>query len=361
MKGTHVSAADLLAVRTGRLTPDRIGDVLDHVAGCPECRAAASKRFPIDHAERELLASVLRDDDPSEMAVAASAEAAPAARRHDVAVSWARGDADAGLAGSHGATVPSAGDDFFRRAIAIAASLTVVVTGAVFWIRSRAPQPLPHPAATAATRIAVKPSSPPGWSEVDAIAARGVIDPPPEWLSLQIGEVTFRGEAVSSTAAVMRPYRDIVNDTRPMFRWAAPTGATSVVSIYDGSALVTSSGVLTSRAWTADRELKPGHSYIWQLEVRQQGERTIIPPPSEPVARFVIADAHTRSRLDAARKANPDDHLGLGILAALAGMQDQAERELESVTPAAPQYQAAQALLTSVKGWSRKARAREKS
>jgi hypothetical protein len=182
-----------------------------------------------------------------------------------------------------------------------------------------------------------------------------VIDPPPAWLSLQIGEVTFRGDAVPSQTPVMRPYRDIVSETRPSFRWVAPTGATSVVSIYDGPEMVTSSGVLTSSKWTADRELKPGHSYLWQLEIRQQGKRTILPPPSEPVARFVIADAHTRSRLDAARKADPNDHLGLGILAALAGMQDQAERELESVTPTAPRYPAAHALLSSVKSWNRRA------
>lgn len=349
-----MNAADLLALRTGRLTPDRVGDVLDHVAGCPECRAAASKRFPIDHAGRELLASVLREDDPSEVPVDAFAEAAPGAWRRDVTGSGARRDVEASLAKSRGATVTSARDVFFRPATAIAASLIVVI-GAAFWIRSRAPQPLPRRVAKAATRIAVKPASPPQRSEVDAIAARGVIDPPPEWLSLQIGEVTFRGDAVTSTSAVMRPYRDIVSETRPSFRWAAPTGATSVVSIYDGPELVTSSGVLTSREWTADRELKPGHSYLWQLEVRQQGERTILPPPSEPVARFVIADAQTRARLDAARKADPNDHLGLGILAALAGMQDQAERELESVTPTAPQYPAAHALLSSVKGWNRRA------
>jgi len=350
MKGTHVNATDLLALRTGRLAPDRVADVLDHVAGCPECRAAASKRFPIDDAGQELLASVLREDDPSE---------APGTWRRDITVSAARRDVEAGLGRSRGPTVPFARDRFFRPATAIAASLIVVI-GAAFWIRSRAPQPLPRRVEPAATRIAVQPASPPRRSEVDAIAARGVIDPPPAWLSLQIGEVTFRGDAVTSTTAVMRPYRDIVSDTRPTFRWAAPTGATSVVSIYDGSELVASSGVLKSREWTADRELEPGHSYLWQLEVRQEGERTILPPPSEPVARFVIADAQTQSRLDAARKANPNDHLGLGILAALAGMQDQAERELESVTPAAPQYQTAHALLSSVKGWSRKARSSRK-
>jgi|GEM_PF-1224396 len=328
MKGTHVSATDLFALRTGRLTPDRIGDVLDHVAGCPECRAAASKRFPIEQAGQELLASVLREDDASAMPVATFA--------------------------SRGATVTSARDPFFRAAAAIAASLIVVI-GAAFWIRSRAPQPLPRRPVTAASRIASLPVSPPRTSEIDAIAARGVIDPPPAWLSLQIGDVTFRGDAVTSTTAVMRPYRDIVSETRPSFRWTAPTGATSVVSIYDGPELVTSSAPLAGSEWTSDRELKPGHSYLWQVELRQHGERIILPPPSEPVARFVIADTRTRSRLDAARKATPNDHLGLGILAAMAGMQDQAERELESVAPAAPQYQKAHALLSSVKAWSRKA------
>ena len=334
MKGMHVSDADLFALRAGRLTPDRIGDVLDHVAGCSQCQAAASKRFPIDHAGHELLASVLHDDHPSEVPVEAFA--------------------------SRGPTVISDRVGFFRAATAIAASLIVVVSLA-FWIHSRAPQPLPRRVATAAPRIPMTPASPPRTREVDVIAARGVIDPPPAWLSLQIGEVTFRGDAVRSTPVVMHPYRDIVSDTRPSFRWAAPAGATSVVSIYDGPDLVTSSGALTSREWTADRELEPGHSYLWQLEIRQKGERTILPPPSEPVARFVIADAATRSRLDAARKADPNDHLGIGILAALAGMQEEAERELESVPPTAPQYKTAHALLLSVRGWSRTARIREKS
>jgi hypothetical protein len=354
MKGTHVNAADLFALRTGRLAPDRVVDVLDHVAGCPECRAAASQHFPIEHAGRELLASVLREDDPSDVSVEAFAEATPGTGRRDVTVRGARRDVEASLAMPHGATVTSARDVFLRPAIAIAASLIVVI-GAAFWIRSRAPEPLPRRVAKSATRIAVKPALAPQRSEVDVIAARGVVDPPRAWLSLQIGEVTFRGDAVTSTTAVMRPYRDIVSETRPSFRWAAPTGATSVVSIYDGPELVTSSGVLTSREWTADRDLMPGHSYVWQLEVRQQGERTILPPPSEPVARFVIADAQTRARLDAARNADPNDHIGLGILAALAGMQDQAERELESVAPATPQYRAARALLSSVKAWNKRA------
>jgi hypothetical protein len=327
MKGTHVSADDLFALRTGRLAADRVVDVLDHVAGCPECRAAAAKRFPIDHAGQELLASVLREDDPSEVPLR------PFASR---------------------SAVTSARDPFFRAATAIAASLIVVI-GTAFWIRSRAPQPLARRVTTAAPSIAVSPPSPPPRSEVDAIAARGVIDPPPAWLSLQIGEVTFRGDAVTSTPVVMRPYRDIVSETRPSFRWTASTGATSVVSIYDGPELVTSSGALTGSEWTSDRELKPGHSYLWQVELRQHGERTILPPPSEPVARFVIADTQTRSRLEAARKADPNDHLGLGILAALAGMQDRAERELESVPTSAPQYQKAHALLSGVKAWSRKA------
>jgi hypothetical protein len=332
---------------------------LDHVAGCPECRAAAAKRFPINHAGPELLASVLREDDPSEVPVEAFAEAAPGGWRRDISGNGARRNFEGTLAKSRANAIP-ARDVFFRPATGIAASLIVVI-GAAFWIRSRAPQPLPRRAATAATRSAVKAASPPRSSDVEAIAARGVIDPPPAWLSLQIGEVTFRGDAVTPTTAFMRPYRDIVSETRPSFRWAAPAGATSVVSIYDGPELLTSSGILTSREWTADRELRPGHSYLWQLEVRQQGKRTILPPPSQPVARFVIADAQTRARLEAARKANPDDHLGLGILAALAGMQDQAERELEGVTPAAPQYPAARALLSSVKGWSRRAgRSREK-
>jgi hypothetical protein len=351
MKGPHVSVTDLLALRTGRLTPDRIGDVLDHVAGCEECRESASQRFPIDHAGRELLASVLREDDPTQVP-AGFAEAPRRASHGDVVERGSQRDDEAGLDRSRHATAPSARDNFLRAATAIAASLSVVI-GAAFWIRSRAPQPAPARPATAATKIAPKPSSSRG-SEVETVAARGVIDPPPEWLSLQIGEVTFRGGAVPSTTVVMYPYRDIVADTRPTFRWTAPDGATSVVSIYEGSELVTSSGVLTSREWHADRDLEPGHAYLWQLEVRHQGERTILPPPSEPVARFVIADAQTRSRLDAARKADPNDHLALGVLAGLAGMQDQAERELESVTPASPRYPAAHALLSSVKGWSRK-------
>src|SRR4051812_10946438 len=214
MKGTHVSADDLFALRTGRLAPDRLADVLDHVAGCPECRAAAAKRFPIGHAGQELLASVLREDDPSE------AEATPGTWRRDVTGDGTRRDFEARLATSRGENAISVRGVFFRPASAIAASLIVVI-GAAFWIRSRAPQLLPRRAATAATSSAVTPASPNRRSEIDAIAARGVIDPPPAWLSLQIGEVTFRGDTVTSTPVVMRPYRDIVSDTRPSFRWAA--------------------------------------------------------------------------------------------------------------------------------------------
>lgn len=151
------------------------------------------------------------------------------------------------------------------------------------------------------------------------------------------------------------PVGTIVKNDKPTFRWKPLSGATSyVVAVYDsGFNLVASSESQTGAAWSSAIPLKRGETYSWQVTATKDGKEFVSPAPPAPDARFRILDASKTKEIDQAKRAYPDSHLLLGVLYERAGLLDDAERELKTLTVANPKSQTARKLLNNLKSLRR--------
>jgi hypothetical protein len=356
MKESHMSVADLVALQNGTLEPSRMPHVLDHVARCNECRSEAQRLLPLAGATRALTRELLFGAHLDEQTIATLATArGPQGRSAQIdehLETCARCRADVNDLADANATLYPVETGSQRRgtagmASAVAASLAVIAFASWWYVAQTAQRPAPRTSVSRPVAVAE-------WqSAVDTAIKRGRIDAPRQWQDIQIGQVRLRGSsAAAAPERRLSPYRELVADVRPRFRWTRHGDETFVVSVFEGNALVASSGALRRSEWTSTKDLTPGHWYVWQLEIIEGGHRTIVPAPTDAVARFAILDAEARGRYEQELSAAGADHLARGVLAARAGLKSQAEEELAAVPPASPRYGAAQTLLRSVQSWS---------
>jgi hypothetical protein len=210
--------------------------------------------------------------------------------------------------------------------LAIAASLAIVAT-IVLLSRDRGPvaQPVTTTAAVATQTAAIETQSPPRDPLVEKALETGEL-PFPAWMDdLRRTPGALRGAALSAPAA-FSPEGIVVTSTRPLFRWPASRDATYTVFVFEGEREVASSGPLTRAEWTPPRSLERGRTYAWQVETKR-GEETDVAPKQTP-AKFRVADARAIEAFDEARAAAPADALLLAVLAARAGLADEAARQL---------------------------------
>jgi hypothetical protein len=235
------------------------------------------------------------------------------------------------------------------RILAVAASLILVAVTS--WLALRSPR-TPPPSVVATGLRSRNVEDDVLRASIEAAMATGRIDPPEQWRRLQMGPIALRGDTAELAAArLLEPTRELVRELRPHLRWDGPPGAIFTASVYEGERLVTSSGRISASEWMVDGDLAPAHSYVWQLEVNVGGNRTIVPDPSLPVARFVILDDAARQRLERGERMAGADHLVRGILSAQAGLQRAAEHEFGAIDASSPQHAVAQRLLVSVREW----------
>jgi hypothetical protein len=150
---------------------------------------------------------------------------------------------------------------------------------------------------------------------------------------------------------VLEPLGEVVPEVRPVFRWQPLAGASSYsVTIFDANLTpLQSSPPLRAIQWTADRALKRGQVYVWQVTASlSDGKSVSSPSPPSPEAKFRVLDQKKADELSHFQAAHSESHLALGILYAQAGILEQGEHELTQVKESDPDYRLAQNLLKSI-------------
>jgi hypothetical protein len=202
------------------------------------------------------------------------------------------------------------------------------------------PRPHREPPVTPPHAIA----QPAPWSGVvHAALAQRAIAPPPLYAAAHVPPDELRGSAPPPAAAkLLAPVGTVIDATRPQFRWSNPRGAAGTVTVSDGLTVVARSPQLHASEWTCDRDLGRGRVYTWQVRAGTEP----LPP-----ATFAIASADASAALAEARRVAPGDHLALGVLAARAGLREEATAELQQAADARPGDASIRALLQSVNAW----------
>jgi anti-sigma factor RsiW len=342
----HLADRDVLALLRGDLPADRAARAVAHLQSCGACASSARSHPSVVRSAAGLTAllgdAAHPDVDttltgyvdttlPAEERAGVESHLAECARcREDVA----------DLRVMAAALRPPRRSA--RLWLAAAAVVAIAILGMVVWGR-RTPAPPPAiPAASVEPRAtpAVAPKPPPPryarseWADaVNDAVHRGVIAMPAALAELQVASDELRGPGEERITR-LDPAAEIVEETRPLFRWPAEQGATYVVSVFDRHELVAESGVLSASRWRPERELARGPRYHWEVEVRCGEERIILPAPPAPPAFFRILDRTAHDDLERARQHHGSDPLLLGILYARYGLRDAALRELTKVPSA---------------------------
>jgi hypothetical protein len=170
---------------------------------------------------------------------------------------------------------------------------------------------------------------------------------PADVLAMQSRRLSFRGAAGSAALDVIEPRDTVVMTDRPVFRWNAPEGATSVVEVFAPDfTRVAASPALTSRTWTPPAALRRGVTYRWQVTA---GDVTIPAPPLPEALFLIVPEEQARVVHDLERSAERPS-LELASAYAQAGDFDRARAELRALIDGGKQTQAAQKLLRRING-----------
>jgi len=168
---------------------------------------------------------------------------------------------------------------------------------------------------------------------------------PAEALAMQSRRLSFRGTAESQGFDVIEPRDTVVLSDRPLFRWNAPAGATSVVEVFGPDfTRVIASPPLTAHAWTPPVALRRGVSYRWQVTA---GEVTI-PAPPLPEALFLVVREEDATAVQALERSEPRPSLALASAYAKAGDFTRARAELHVLISRGKQEDAATKLLQRI-------------
>jgi hypothetical protein len=179
---------------------------------------------------------------------------------------------------------------------------------------------------------------------------------------LDLGERSrVRGSEEPGAFTVLSPVGQVVATDRPTFTWRPAEGATAYrVSVYDITrgnagaeprkvAGTPEEGVKETR-WAPAQALPRGRLYQWQVIALQNGEETAMAPrPPAPPARFQVAPEATARQLE--RYAGAP--LVRGVLAAQAGLLDEAEQAFQDVLKQNPDSAVARKLLADVRALRR--------
>ncbi|MEA2237222.1 MAG: hypothetical protein QOC81_1946 [Thermoanaerobaculia bacterium] len=310
----HPGKEELLTFARGKVEGVELIAIATHLAACKQCQKTAGESLPLETAARALVVSMISREAPED------------------------------------AVAPRAGVEWWRFVAAAAAVLAAVAMLLLF--RDNRPVPAAHrPAAPVISRVAA--ARPARDADIDAALAAG-LTPPARWTMLPHGRGSLRGATSGpSPVRVLAPYGEVVEESRPTLSWTPAPHASYNVSVIDGRTIVTSSRPISATRWEADRELVRGRTYTWQVEVTTGSSVRIVPAPPDPPARFTVLDEASLGRLNAARRATPDDHLAIGLAAAKQGLRQTADEEFSRVPATSADYAAAQRFRTDLRTWSR--------
>ena len=311
------------------LAPREIAEVLRHIGECQECARASA-------AEVETQLGALEEDDTgpwhpdhTEIAAYADGTAGPAEREivgsHLEDCALCRED----VADLTQLRRPRPRRRVWRAALATAAAIAVAL---VIVVQRSDDPPANLPMVTA---------PPPVFST--AIPAPPARTPPryanAEWerlvrTAIETGRLPF-AHGIDASPDVLRgsggttmpdiaPSGVVIDEVKPRFVWPARDGATYVVSIFSGDQRIAQSEPKTETHWTPPTPLARGRTYLWQVQATRGSVREIIPAPPAPQATFHVVSKRDHDELAAARRLHPDDHLLHAVLAARAGLREEA-------------------------------------
>jgi anti-sigma factor RsiW len=235
------------------------------------------------------------------------------------------------------------------RIYAIAASVAVAAALSSVVIMTREPaqrppvairrQPTPPPQLTMTAATTTTPATTttatvttpieidPEWQRLVARAVEKRKLPFPAVLAtLSMPADVSRGSGVETERVY--PEGVILEEARPHFSWPAKKSATYVVFVFDGEREVTQSEPLRGNEWTPATDLPRGRTLAWQVEVRGDGETSIIPSPPAPPALFRIIPSNEARDLARAKTLHGQDPLLLAVLYARSGLRDAALEQL---------------------------------
>jgi hypothetical protein len=183
------------------------------------------------------------------------------------------------------------------------------------------------------------PLSLPGtWSAQDRLLVQQTVQagalrfaPLPSDLTRKSG--TLLGASTPNVFAPVGPLGKIVESDRPPFEWQELAEATSYhAEVFDADFnLVMQSPALTATKWTPAQALPRGKLYHWQITATKRGEAITVPSPPAAEADFRVLDQPTEERIEQARAAGGMGHLLAATLFAQAGMQAEAQEELNKL------------------------------
>ncbi|MFZ0301303.1 MAG: hypothetical protein WAL75_01405 [Terracidiphilus sp.] len=130
---------------------------------------------------------------------------------------------------------------------------------------------------------------------------------------------------------VISPLNRVVIDDRPTFTWEAMPAATGYrVRVYaSGYRKIAESSLIRGTSWQAASALPRGQSYTWTVTAEGPKGEVRSPAPPQPEAEFKVIDAFTAAILGRASSSRGTDHLLLAVLYARAGVIDEARAQLD--------------------------------
>lgn len=334
----HLEKEMLGRLARRELAPSEIAAVLRHAGTCPDCARLASRE--LDAEADRLQAMLARDAEasahPDHEELVAFVDGALGAAEREIVESHlddcARCSTDVGDLVALRATKPRRS----RWRIILTAAAAAVIAAVLILLRSddpvTPPAPKtapPRPAVTETTTTTARPApvvEKPRYAKrewerlVTAAIATGVL-PFPKDFALEPDVLRGPDEGAKGK---LHPSGIYVDETRPRFTWPARDGATYVVSVFSGEEEIAHSEPLTSTSWTPSRALTRGRTYIWQVEATSGDVREILPAPPAPPAMFRIVSARDHEELVLARREHPEDHALHAVLAARAGLREEA-------------------------------------
>ena len=129
---------------------------------------------------------------------------------------------------------------------------------------------------------------------------------------------------------VISPVNRVVIDDRPTFTWQPMPAATGYrVRIYaSGYRKIAESALIRGTSWQAAAALPRGQSYTWTVTAEGPKGEVRSPAPPQPEAEFKVIDAFTAATLERASSSRGTDHLLIAVLYARAGVIDKARAQL---------------------------------
>jgi len=357
-----VTEHDLLALRTGSASPERVGDVARHLAECSECRLLSSRGVDpargaegVSRALGDVLPLVHPDNESELVPYVDGALGEPERQIVDAHLEeCAVCREDVSDLREMSRLVASGPRSWFWPALAAAALIVAGLLGLLLY-RS----PARHEAADERSRSAREESashSEPSvmkaeWVRAVADARReGRLEIPARLRMLGAIDV-FRGAGERAPFGDVSPARTVLDETQPVFRWTAVPRARYTVEVFRAGTPVSRSGPLDEATWRPRAPLERGSVYTWQVVAVRDAERLVLPAPPAPPAMFEIVDEGTSRDLAAARRMFPDDHFLLGVLYARSGIRGAALDELRRSAERDPNDETTRALLRCVESW----------